>query len=79
MTSITLQDAQASLASIVHGLQPGEEILITENDQPVAKILPALSKPSEPKRERQLGTMRGSVIYMADDFDAPLEDFKDYM
>jgi Protein of unknown function (DUF2281) len=28
---------------------------------------------------RQLGTMKGSVLYMAPDFDAPLEDFKEYM
>ncbi len=79
MTSITLQEAQAGLINLVHGLQPGEEILITENDQPVAKILTAVTKPTEPKRERQLGAMRGSVLYMAEDFDAPLEDFKDYM
>ena len=36
-------------------------------------IQPAARKP------RQFGCMKGLVIYMADDFDAPLEDFKDYM
>jgi hypothetical protein len=25
---------------------------------------------------RTLGTMKGSVLYMAPDFDAPLEDFR---
>lgn len=34
---------------------------------------PTLRKP------RQFGCMKGLVIYMADDFDAPLDDFKDYM
>jgi hypothetical protein len=28
---------------------------------------------------RQSGTLRGTVRYMAPDFDAPLDDFKDYM
>lgn len=28
---------------------------------------------------RQAGGLKGFVKYMADDFDAPLEDFKDYM
>ena len=28
---------------------------------------------------RQLGTLRGTVQYIAPDFDAPLEDFKEYM
>jgi hypothetical protein len=34
---------------------------------------------AEAKRERKLGTLKGSVLYMAPDFDAPLEDFKEYM
>jgi hypothetical protein len=34
---------------------------------------------SETKPYRQIGTMKGIVTYMADDFDAPLEDFAEYM
>ena len=30
------------------------------------------------KKARQLGTMKGSVLSMAPDFDAPLEDFEEY-
>jgi hypothetical protein len=30
-------------------------------------------------KQRLLGCMKGLVIYMADDFDAPLDDFKEYM
>jgi len=34
----------------------------------------------KPKRkERKFGSMKGLVKSIADDFDAPLEDFKDYM
>ena len=34
----------------------------------------------KPKRKpRKFGSMKGLVIHFADDFDAPLEDFKDYM
>ncbi len=75
MTAVTIQEAQANLTKIIHRLMPGEEVVITENDQPVARILP----PSPPQSQRQLGTMRGSVLYMAPDFDAPLDDFKEYM
>ncbi len=28
---------------------------------------------------RPIGTLKGLVVQMADDFDAPMEDFKDYM
>lgn len=31
------------------------------------------------KKQREFGNLKGMVIYMADDFDAPLEDFKEYM
>ena len=33
----------------------------------------------KPKQKRQSGCMKGLVVYMAEDFDAPLEDFKEYM
>lgn len=31
------------------------------------------------KKERKFGSMKGLVVHIADDFDAPLEDFEDYM
>jgi hypothetical protein len=35
---------------------------------------------SRPKVERKAGFLKGNLIYMAEDFDAPLEEeFKDYM
>lgn len=34
-------------------------------------------KPQKPKR--RFGSMKGLVEHIADDFDAPLEDFKEYM
>jgi len=32
----------------------------------------------EPKKKRKIGCLKGQ-IWMAEDFDEPLEDFKDYM
>ena len=34
--------------------------------------------PPDPLGERQFGTMKGLVIYMAPDFDDEMEDFKEY-
>jgi hypothetical protein len=34
---------------------------------------------SEPDVNRGYGSMKGLIKYISDDFDAPLEDFKDYM
>ncbi|MEM6261735.1 MAG: DUF2281 domain-containing protein [Bacteroidota bacterium] len=36
-------------------------------------------KKAEIKKKREPGLRKGFITYMADDFDAPLEDFKDYM
>ena len=77
MTTVTLKEAQSGLADIIHRLTPGDEVVITENDQPVARLVPTPPIPKKP--HRLLGTMRGTVLYMAPDFDAPLEDFTEVM
>jgi antitoxin (DNA-binding transcriptional repressor) of toxin-antitoxin stability system len=76
MTTVSLQDAQATLPELIHRLTPGDEIVITENDRPVARLVRVAAEPQQPRR---LGTMRGTVLYMAPDFDAPLDDFREYM
>ena len=76
MTHISLSDAQANLPDLIHHLSPGDELIITEGDQPVARLIGS----AQPQRKpRQPGTLKGSVLYMAPDFDAPLDDFKEYM
>ena len=77
MPTVTLQEAQSRLADIIHRLGPGEEVVITEDDRPIARLLPAKAE-SQPA-PRRLGTLKGTVLYMAPDFDAPLDDFKEYM
>lgn len=47
-----------------------------ELEEYVDKLLKRLKK--EPKVKRPIGLMKGK-IWISDDFDEPLEDFKDYM
>jgi antitoxin (DNA-binding transcriptional repressor) of toxin-antitoxin stability system len=75
MISIPLEEAQANLTQLVHRLSPGEEFIITENDLPLARIVRATA--TQPGK-RKLGSMAGSVLSMAEDFDAPLKDFQEY-
>lgn len=77
MTTISLHDAQAGLADLIHRLNPGDEIVIEENGQAIARLLPL--EPPLPPQPRKPGTLRGTVLYMAPDFDAPLEEFREYM
>jgi prevent-host-death family protein len=76
MSTVTLEEAQAHLGELIDKLQPGLELIITRNNQPIAK----LTTPVTPNRSpRKPGTLRGTVLYMAPDFNAPLDDFKEYM
>lgn len=77
MTTVTMEEAQSNLPELIHQLGPGEELVITQDSKPVARLKPE-SKPDD-LTPRQPGTMRGSVLYMAPDFDAPLDEFKEYM
>jgi antitoxin (DNA-binding transcriptional repressor) of toxin-antitoxin stability system len=76
MTSLTIQEAQAQLPDLIRGLSPGDEVVLTDNDRPMARLVSATARSRQPRRP---GTLRGTVLYMAPDFDAPLEDFKEYM
>ena len=76
MTTITIQEAKDRLSELIHRLTPGEEVIITEDDRPVARLVPA-APPSEPRKVPRLGTLRGTVLSM-EHFDDPLDDFKEY-
>jgi antitoxin (DNA-binding transcriptional repressor) of toxin-antitoxin stability system len=75
MSTLNLDDAQAHLREIVAGLQPGEEVVLVDNGQPLAKIVKTV-RTSWPCKA---GTAKGKILYIAPDFDAPLEEFKEYM
>jgi antitoxin (DNA-binding transcriptional repressor) of toxin-antitoxin stability system len=77
MQTITLEEAQRRLGEIIAGLEPGEEIVLTRDDKPVATIRATTSPPAD--RPRQLGTLKGTVLYMAPDFDAIPEGFEEYV
>jgi prevent-host-death family protein len=74
MTTFSIEEAQAKLPDLIHRLHSGEEVVITENNQPVARLVPAPSESLQPPRRP--GMLKGSVLYMAPDFDAPLEEFR---
>lgn len=75
MTTVTLEEAQAQLARLIEDLGPGEVITITRDEKPLATLTGANEPPKSP---RKLGTLRGTVLSIAPDFDAPLDDFKEY-
>ena len=74
MAMVTIQEAQAKLPDLIHNLSPGGEVVITENNQPVAKLVASsLDKPRP-----MPGRCKGMLTIVAED-DEHLEDFKEYM
>ena len=75
MTTVNIEDAQARLPQIIAGLNPGEPLTITENGEPVA----TLTRPRSKQWPCRAGSAKETPHWMAPDFDAPLEDFRDHM
>ena len=73
-TTLTVEEAQAKLPELIAKLSPGEEVVITQNDQPVAEL--HLTAREEPRP--QFGSCKGMLTIVAED-DEHLADFKDYM
>ncbi len=75
MPTVTLKEAQAKLAGLIHELSNGDEIAITEGGQVVARIV------GERRAWRQRpgpGLCKGMMTIVADD-DEHLKDFAEYM
>lgn len=76
MTTVTIEEAQSKLRELIATLSPGEEVVITRDKQPVARLV---GERRPVRKPRQPGSAKDKILNMADDFDAPLEDFKEYM
>jgi hypothetical protein len=73
MLRINIHNDTVKLDDLIEAAKNGEEILIVTDDQKkfIVKVESVRPRP-------QYGSAEG-LIEMSDDFDAPLEDFKDYM
>jgi antitoxin (DNA-binding transcriptional repressor) of toxin-antitoxin stability system len=73
--TITVEEAQAKLTELIGKLSPGEEIVLTQDQQPVAKLVG--QRPSEQK-PRVPGNCKGMIALAVED-DEHLKDFEDHM
>lgn len=72
---VNIHEAKTQLSQLIQRVLDGEEVIIARNNQPIVRLEPIARTPTK----RKLGSLRGLVKSIADDFDAPLDDFKDYM
>jgi antitoxin (DNA-binding transcriptional repressor) of toxin-antitoxin stability system len=59
MTTVTIEEVQARLPELINQLQPGEELVITRDARPVAKLI---GGPAPARQPRQPGSAKGKLI-----------------
>ncbi len=74
-TTITVEEAQAKLPELIGKLAPGEEISITQDQQPVAKLIGDRTPARKP---RVPGNCKGMITLLVED-DEHLKDFEEDM
>lgn len=72
MQNIDINQVKQQLPKILENIEG--TIIITKQGLPIAKIVGIPNK----KKKRQFGSAKG-LIKISDDFDAPLDDFEEYM
>ena len=73
--TLSLEEATPVLGQIIgEAARNHEEIILTRNNIAIAKLVPLDTKPLI--APRQPGSAKG-LVTVADDFDAPLDDFKE--
>lgn len=83
--TISVEQAQIDLARMLEQVAAGDEVVITRDGRPLARVTAVPQEngnsassdahtPGDP-----IGWGKGLITYIAPDFDAPLDDFKEYM
>jgi len=71
MSSVNIHEAKTHFSKLLEKVQQGEEIIIAKAGQPIAKLLPFAP---ERRKIAPPGGMEGQGFWIADDFDAPIDD-----
>jgi antitoxin (DNA-binding transcriptional repressor) of toxin-antitoxin stability system len=74
MLQISVDKAQSKLLDLINAAMRGEKVWIITDKQQAVELVPT----QRAARHRQFGSAKGLIV-MADDFDAPLADFAEYM
>ena len=75
MKIVTIHEAKTHLSRLIREVLSGEEVIIARGKKPVVKITPLEAG----NQNRKIGPAPGIISFIAEDFDQPLDDFKEYM
>lgn len=74
MRKISVHEAEKQLRRLIEAAEHGEDVVITRGDGASFQLVPLSKSTPQPT----FGSAEGE-IWMSEDFDAPLDDFEDYM
>jgi antitoxin (DNA-binding transcriptional repressor) of toxin-antitoxin stability system len=70
---VTVEEAQARLPDLIAAALRGEDVVIEQAQRPAVRLTPVGTQTPRPR----FGSARG-LLTVPEDFDAPLDDFRDY-
>ena len=70
---VNIHEAKARLSELVRRALDGEEVVLARRNKPLVR----LQVLDGARRGRERGVWKG-LVHLADDFDAPLDDFGQY-
>lgn len=73
MKIVNIHEAKTHLSKLIQDAIDGEEVIIARGNEPIVRLVLVESA----RAKRTLGWAKG-MVRIADDFDAPLEDFDGY-
>ncbi len=74
MVQVSAEEAKTQLSQLIAEAVRGESVFITQDGTQTVQLVPV----EQPKDRPQFESAKG-LITIADDFDEPLDDFKEYM
>ncbi len=75
VAQVSIHEAKTHLSKLIQRALEGEEIIIAKGKQPMVQLVVV----PEMRQERRIGGAQEIILDMAEDFDAPLDDFAEYM
>jgi antitoxin (DNA-binding transcriptional repressor) of toxin-antitoxin stability system len=72
---VNIHEAKTQLSKLIQAALNGKQVIIAKGNKPVVRleVLP------EAQSNRKIGNAKGLILSMDDDFDEPLDDFREYM
>ena len=79
MVTATVEELGSAFPAFLDRATSGEQVLILRDGVVVARLTAEPTPGELPKGVPILGRGNGKVLYMAPDFDTPMEEFAEYM